>query len=716
MISYADYVDINMADWPYIDEGEYFTDCLSLLDMFIEESRQIKDRATSKNYYEIPPCLRRTGGESETLGEQITLMCAFMDSRQKKECFPLTRLIRLLGLSLYERLAILAAFAVEYDERYSEIFSEMLGKKTSYPTIGIVNRLYRLLGGECVKEQTELTEPNGCMSSLFFDMSEESGVPVPDRRLCLYEDMSEFLFSGESLEAFVEKLTRDRALTRNEDDIRGADILRPVVDMLEKIRNTAEKCSVILLNGQGVAAKQAVARLLAERKNCGALVINMNFMEGLSAGEKQNYIHKIRFAALGTDVILLSGLSPAKALQPQTGLFVMKLSVQLPSTMILVDIGDEDDRTVRTVLDNPAFAGAQIIRIESPGLDGRERLWRETIGSFEVAEDVDYMEIAEGYELSYDEIINISNGIVRNASLTGETVDRKMIRNAINESCSASFGVLAERLRTDYTWDDICIEASQKKILMMACERYMHRNRVCRDLGIGSKGAYGNGVSVLLYGPPGTGKTMAAQIVANEVGLPLFRVDLSQLSSKYIGETQKNLSKVFDEAAKTNVILFFDEADSVFAKRTDVENSNDKYSNSDSAFLLQKLEGYSGFVILATNLYNNFDNAFVRRITYACSLISPDEATRIAIFRASIPEGAEIDGKLDLDYFGSRFELSGSNIRAIMTSAVYMARIEDVPLSNRHITMSLCYECRKIGKMVPISDLGPYGIYVRETL
>ena len=141
---------------------------------------------------------------------------------------------------------------------------------------------------------------------------------------------------------------------------------------------------------------------------------------------------------------------------------------------------------------------------------------------------------------------------------------------------------------------------------MMACDRYMHRNRVCRDLEIGGKGAYGNGVSVLLYGPPGTGKTMAAQIVANEVGLPLFRVDLSQLSSKYIGETQKNLSKVFDEAARTNVILFFDEADSVFAKRTEVETSNDRHSNSESAFLLQKLESYSGFVLLATNLFQQF--------------------------------------------------------------------------------------------------------------
>ncbi|MCR4721802.1 MAG: ATP-binding protein [Lachnospiraceae bacterium] len=716
MISYADYVDKYKIGMPYDDSEELITDCLSLLDMFLEESRQVTDRATSQDYYDIPPCLRRIGGESETLGTQAELMLEHIGSRQNGSSFPLTSIFGILDLSLYEKLAVLASFAVEYDERYSDIYSGMLGKKTLYPTVGLINRLYRLLGKEPVREQTVLSDRDGRMASLFFDMSEEAGVPVPDRRLRLYEDMSGFLLGEETLESFMEKLTSDRTLTRNIDEIFGVGVLSPTVDKLLKLCEKGECGNAIILNGQGPLAKQAIAALFADRNAHGALVINMGFLEGLSEVDKQNYIHKIHFAALGTDVILLSGLSSEKALQPTVGLFVMKLLTQMPSTMILVDIGDEDERTVRTVLESPAFAGSRLIKIDSPDLDGRADIWMEILCSAELADDVDFMELAEGYELSYDDIINIATGLVKTASLSEKIIDRKLIRSAINESCSASFGVLAERLRTDYTWDDICIEESQKKILMMACDRYMHRNRVCRDLGIGSKGAYGNGVSVLLYGPPGTGKTMAAQIVANEVGLPLFRVDLSQLSSKYIGETQKNLSKVFDEAAKTNVILFFDEADSVFAKRTEVENSNDKYSNSDSAFLLQKLEGYSGFVLLATNLFNNFDNAFVRRITYACSLISPDEKARIAIFKTSLPANIKTEGKIDLEYFGSKFELSGSNIRSIVTSAVYLSQIEGVPLSNRHLTMSFCYEYRKLGKMLPVSDLGPYGIYVRETM
>ena len=720
MIGYTDYVDPAKAGESYEKTDEFFRDVFSYLDMFLEESRNVRDRVNSEGFYDIPPCLRRAGGESVLLETETKRMTEYIMSRQEFYRYPLTFLFDLLQLSLYEKLAVLAALAVEYDERYSGIYSGILEKKTERPTIGLVNRLYRLVGGEPLPEQNAISDPEGRMGQLFFDMYGEEGIPIPEKKLRLYSDMVDFLLGDVRLEEYLVKLTRDKLLTRDHEKLFGKSVLVGTADRISRIREIFPETRTVLLSGQGTLVKRTVARLVASRngssKEGNALVINSDYMEGLTGEAKIQYLHKIRFAALGTDVILLCGLSPEKLQKPGITLMIMKLRASIPDSLLLVDIGDADDRNLRTLTESPAFAGAQVVKIEPTDLDGRAQMWKETLEGCELDDDVDSLELAEGYRLSYDEIINIASGLSENAKILGKKIDRKTVRTAINDACSASFGTLAERLRTDYTWDDICIEEAQKKVLMMACDRYMHRNRVCRDLGIGSGGAYGNGVSVLLYGPPGTGKTMAAQIVANEVGLPLFRVDLSQLSSKYIGETQKNLSKVFDEAAKTNVILFFDEADSVFAKRTEVDSSNDKYSNSDSAFLLQKLEGYSGFVILATNLYNNFDNAFVRRITYACSLISPDEKTRIAIFNTSLPKNVKTDGKLDLDYFGSKFELSGSNIRSIVTSAVYLAEIEGKPLSNRHLTISLCYEFRKIGKMVPISDLGPYGIYVKETM
>lgn len=151
------------------------------------------------------------------------------------------------------------------------------------------------------------------------------------------------------------------------------------------------------------------------------------------------------------------------------------------------------------------------------------------------------------------------------------------------------------------------------------------------EWGFGNKFSYGNGMSVLFYGAPGTSKTMAAQVMANRLGLPLLRVDLSQVTSKYIGETQKNIGKIFNEADKCECILLFDEADAIFAKRSDVSDAQDKYSNAETAYLLQRIEQYAGVSILATNLLQNFDDAFRRRISYMVHFPMPDEKLRFEL-------------------------------------------------------------------------------------
>lgn len=715
MLKYSDYVDKGKAGKPYRGFDEFLQDSFSFLDMFLEECRQINDRVTADKYYSIPPCLRRIGGESETLGDEAEAMNAYIAGRQCERRYPLTEIADRLLISDYELLAVLASLAVEYDERYCTIYSEILGYKTKYPTVGLVNRLWRLIGPESIDEQNRLVSEYSVMSTLFFDFEEEDGVPTPEKKLCLYKDMVGFLLGNEPLNIYVRKLISDHSLGRHHREVDGADIFEQTIQYIDKVRARHDnETFIMLLRGEGVFAKQAIAELMAARRNNRALVINLSFMDGLSTRSRRDYFHRLRFASLGTDVILLSGFTKDTILSPSTGIFVNNLCESVQNTLVLVDVPEDNDTLVKQIIGCPFFSDSEMAQLPTLELEDRIMLWVECLRECEFTDDVEFSELGDTYELKYDDIVNTAADIRRRTTYLGIPASKQLIRDCINDSGSASFGGLASRLKTNYTWDDICIENSQKKILQMACDRFMHRNRVSRETGMGRKGAYGNGVSVLLYGPPGTGKTMAAQIVANEVGLPLYRVDLSQLSSKYIGETQKNLSKVFDEAAKTNVILFFDEADSVFSKRTEVENSNDKYANAESAFLLQKLEAYSGFVLLATNFFNNFDNAFVRRITYAVSLVSPDEATRIKIWKSVVPKNVTFDEKIDFDLFGSRFDLSGSNIKAIVTSAVYMASIEGTGLTNRHLALSLYYEFKKLGKMLPVSDLGPYGACISE--
>ncbi|HJA49138.1 MAG TPA: ATP-binding protein [Candidatus Agathobaculum intestinipullorum] len=237
------------------------------------------------------------------------------------------------------------------------------------------------------------------------------------------------------------------------------------------------------------------------------------------------------------------------------------------------------------------------------------------------------------------------------------------------------------------------------------------RRCVEEDWGFRRKVTYGRGVSVLLHGPPGTGKTMAAQVLANDIGMELYRVDLSQVVDKYIGETEKNLARIFDSAQKSNVILFFDEADALFSKRTEVTSSNDRHANAETAYILQRIETYDGMTILATNLSNNFDPAFMRRITYTVRFEMPDEAMRLRLWQKNLPPAAPRAEGLDLAFFAKTFALSGSAIKQILLNAAYMAAMEEKPISARHLVRAVKYDAIKSGRICEREQFGVYASY-----
>ncbi|MBQ3789602.1 MAG: ATP-binding protein [Lachnospiraceae bacterium] len=292
-------------------------------------------------------------------------------------------------------------------------------------------------------------------------------------------------------------------------------------------------------------------------------------------------------------------------------------------------------------------------------------------------------------------------------------ISRARLLEALTAEDAADFGGLAGRVRTVYRWEDLIIDPAGEQVLKAACDRFRLRNRVGDAWGLKLRNAYGNGVSILLYGPPGTGKTMAAQVVAGEVGLPLYRVDISQIFSKYIGETEKHLSAIFREAQRVNAALFFDEADALFSRRTEVSGSNDKYANAETAHLLQKIEEYSGLTILATNYYGNFDQAFIRRITYAVRLDQPDAAARLKLWQNTLPAEAPLDPSVDFSFFAEQFDCTGSQIKAILYSAAYLAGAEEAgQIGIRHIVRAMRLDFEKQGRLIETAAFGPYARYL----
>ncbi len=266
-----------------------------------------------------------------------------------------------------------------------------------------------------------------------------------------------------------------------------------------------------------------------------------------------------------------------------------------------------------------------------------------------------------------------------------------------------NLGKHATAVETPFTWDDLVLPPDRKATLNSICEQVRNRHLVYEDWGFDRRLPYGRGLSVLFTGPPGTGKTMAAQVLSARLGIELYRVELAAVTSKYIGETEKNLELIFQEAGKSRCILFFDEADALFAKRTELKDSNDRFANAESAYLLQRIEGYNGIVLLATNLSQNFDPAFRRRIKFTVEFPLPDQEGRLLIWQKSLAPPTPLQTDVEFAYLAERFPLTGSEIKSIALNAAFLAAEEGVGIGMAHLQRALRQEMTKSGRVLEAS-------------
>jgi len=257
----------------------------------------------------------------------------------------------------------------------------------------------------------------------------------------------------------------------------------------------------------------------------------------------------------------------------------------------------------------------------------------------------------------------------------------------------------ARRVPVTYGWDDLVLPPDVMDQLRELVARVEHRARVMDEWGFDAKLSGGKGISALFAGPPGTGKTMAAQVIAGALGLDLFAIDLSAVVSKYIGETEKNLERVFRAAADSDAILFFDEADALFGKRSEVRDSHDRYANMEIAYLLQRMEQYDGLAILATNLRNHLDEAFTRRLQAIVEFPFPDLAERRRIWQACLPRQTPLSPDVDLDAM-AHHRLAGGNIKNVLLGAAFLAAARGLPVGREHLLEATRREHQKMGKVV----------------
>jgi hypothetical protein len=277
--------------------------------------------------------------------------------------------------------------------------------------------------------------------------------------------------------------------------------------------------------------------------------------------------------------------------------------------------------------------------------------------------------------------------------------------DAVRQHLENRLGATANRVTRLASWADIVLPEDITDSLLELTARVRHRKTVYETWGFDRSMTTSRGITALFQGSPGTGKTMVAGVIARDLGLELYRVDVSRITSKWIGETEKNLGALFDAAEDGQVLLLFDEADSLFARRTEVKSSVDRYANMEVNYLLQRLDAFEGIAILTTNFGNAIDPAFKRRLTYRVTFPFPDEEMREQLWRSLIPPQVPVQGKLDFAGLSQRFRLSGGYIRNAALRAAFLAAEEGTSLTHAHLERAIRMEFREIGKLAESGTL-----------
>ena len=346
-----------------------------------------------------------------------------------------------------------------------------------------------------------------------------------------------------------------------------------------------------------------------------------------------------------------------------------------------------------------------------PDVGARRSLWQAQAEARGIRLGMDYGQLASRYRFDAEQIgnaLDMAAGMAYWRDPAGRTVMPDDVAAACRAQAAPQVGSLAQKRIPKYRWNDLILPADPLCQLQELCSQARHRHIVYGDWGFERRLSLGNGLNVMFNGPPGTGKTMAADVIANDLQVDLYKIDLSQIVSKYIGETEKNLDRVFHEALSSNAIIFFDEADALFGKRSEVKDAHDRYANIETGYLLQKMEEHDGLVILATNLRNNLDDAFLRRMHFVVEFPFPDQEQRAKLWQTLFPEEVPRSGDVDFSYLARHFKVPGGNIRNIAVCAAFLAAAERAEVGMRHLIHATRREYQKLGWPCTATDFGPY--------
>jgi AAA+ superfamily predicted ATPase len=641
--------------------------------------------------------------------------------RKKQDCEAsrLQRLKQAYDLSAFDLDLILIALAPELDLKYERLYAYLQDDITrKRPTVDLALNLLCASLEDKLERRNHFASDTPLMQQKILHLIPDPNhtePPLLSHYLKLDDQIVRFLLSNEGLDSRLASFCR----------ILKPQVLfetLPLCDEIKKalpgtVNQAREEHRALGLYFQGPegAGKRKAAQAIASR--IGAPLLIANVLRSMESKSDFDYMLRLLFrqAWFLDAIVFLDGadlLFSDDGVSQYNGL----LDVLSKDKGITILAG-----TKPWVPSGHAPSGVITVHFDMPDFDQRKKYWQARLKKEGIRLNGNKLELLAGR-------FSLRPGQIADAAMTARNIAcwRASKESAVNSQALINgqpsiddlfiaarlqtgydLSTMARKIEPSYIWDDIVLPEDTITQLHEICQWVTHRYRVLGEWGFDKKLSMGKGVNALFAGPSGTGKTMAADIIANELKLDLYKIDLAGVVSKYIGETEKNLGRIFQAAENANVILFFDEADALFGKRSEVRDSHDRYANIETNYLLQKMEEYEGIAILASNLRQNLDESFMRRMAFTVHFPFPDDASRQRIWAGIWPCEIPLADDMDFGLLARRFKLSGGNVKNIALAAAYLAADDGGTVNKSHLLQATRREYQKMGKNLTGTEL--YG-------
>ena len=652
------------------------------------------------------PELSGTRKQLDILQSKINVMVT--QSLEHGVFLALPQLAHIFGLSPFEVQLVIICLAPELYRKYNKLYAYLQDDITrKKPSVDLVLNLLCNTREDRWKARTFFSEHAPLFRAGILHMSDDLQSPSGSSDLALFLKLDQriagFLLGNNSIDGRLDGIAQLYQPIKKMDQVPVDSIIKTRLLNLTQHHFADQKGDrkrlVLHFYGPYGVGKRDLALGICEKLNCPFLYVDLELLAANEIGPETLLRLTFREGLFLQAAIYLDNVDGLLKEDDKAKILQKKIAKVIAEYGWLTFLAGQRPWSPERVFEHLMF---QSVEVPVPDVPLRQATWKEALEKLGPGIKIRWnRQLAGQFRLTPGQIRDAVGFVVNRRAMSDgqKEITLADLYTACRNQSNRKLEELAIKIKPRYSWKDIVLPEDKIAQLKEICNQVNNRYRVFGEWGFDQKLSYGKGLSVLFSGTPGTGKTMAAEVIAHELQLDLYKIDLSGVVSKYIGETEKNLSKIFHEAETSNAILFFDEADALFGKRTQVSDAHDRYANIETSYLLQKMEEYEGMVILATNLRENMDEAFTRRIRFIVEFPFPDAASRLEIWKTHFPGEAPVSEGIYYEVLSKHFQIAGGNIKNVVLNAAFLAAENGGVIGMEQILHGAKREYEKIGKL-----------------